>query len=378
MSNLPRSLTFFLLAVLAACSAGPEPISPSLDGIHPSPTVPTPATVTPSPTSTETPPPTATLTVTATASITPTITLSPEPSPVTLLAVGDIMMARTVGQRILEEGPGVVFANVQDFLSSADILAGNLECAITDQGQPEPKTYTFAAPPSSAQALGMAGFDIAVLGNNHSLDYGQDGLVETLNLLNEQGIGTVGVGVGDQAAGPIILEKNGLRIAFLSYVDVPREFLGFDTRAWLATDTAPGIAWAITEDIQADVTAAKQQADVVIVFMHFGYEGNEMPVRFQRDMAIVAIKAGASAVIGSHPHMLQHVEVYHGALIAYSLGNFVFDDFDMPENRSAILRLRLDQNGMLSYDWFPVVIINGLPHPATAEQAVEIRRTLAP
>jgi poly-gamma-glutamate synthesis protein (capsule biosynthesis protein) len=196
--------------------------------------------------------------------------------------------------------------------------------------------------------------------------------------LGEQGIASVGIGVGEQAAGPLFVEKNGMRLAFLSYVDVARENIGFDTRDWLATDTLPGIAWAIAEDIQADVAAAKQQADVVIVFMHFGYESMEMPVQFQRDVAVAAIKAGASAVIGSHPHILQHVEIYHGALIAYSLGNFVFDDFDMPENRSAILRLLLDQNGMISYDWFPVVIIDGLPHPATAEQSAEILRILAP
>jgi poly-gamma-glutamate capsule biosynthesis protein CapA/YwtB (metallophosphatase superfamily) len=112
--------------------------------------------------------------------------------------------------------------------------------------------------------------------------------------------------------------------------------------------------------------------------MHFGFEGNELPVREQREDAVAAIDAGASAVIGSHPHLLQHVEEYRGALIAYSLGNFVFDDFDMPENRSAILRLSLNQDGMVSYDWFPVIIVNGLPTMASTEQASEIFQMLAP
>jgi poly-gamma-glutamate synthesis protein (capsule biosynthesis protein) len=201
---------------------------------------------------------------------------------------------------------------------------------------------------------------------------------QTQRLLDEEGIATVGFDVGNQAAGPIFIEKNGIRIAFLSYVDVPREYLGFDTRAWLATGATPGIAWANADDIQTGVSAAKQQADVVIVFMHFGFEGNELPVRFQRDVAVAAIDAGASAVIGSHPHLLQHVEEYHGALIAYSLGNFVFDDFDMPENRSVILRLILNRDGMVSYDWFPVVIAYGLPTLASPEQANEILRMLAP
>jgi poly-gamma-glutamate capsule biosynthesis protein CapA/YwtB (metallophosphatase superfamily) len=369
MSRLRRSFPLLLAFALAACTSGMH-ASPSLEGIHPSQTVPAPASATSTPEPSQSPSPTPTSTSQ------PTSTRAP--SPVTLMAVGDIMLARTVGERILSEGPGSVFANVQSILSMADILAGNLECAITDQGQPQPKSYTFAAPPLSAQALGLAGFDIAVLGNNHAYDYGQVGMTQTMQLLDEQGIATLGVGVGALAPGPLFIDKNGLRLAFLSYVDVPNEFLGFDTRAWLATDTTPGIAWAIASDIQRDVSAARQQADVVIVFMHFGYEGSDMPVRFQRDVAVAAIDAGASAVIGSHPHVLQHVETYHGALIAYSLGNFVFDDFDLPENHSAILRLLLDQQGLITYDWFPVVIIDGLPYPAGAEQSAEILRVLAP
>ncbi len=369
MSLFRRLLVLVSLSLLAACSSMAAS-SPSLGGIHPT------QTETASPTSTATVPPTPTQTPSP--APTETSTATPAPSPVTLMAVGDIMLGRTVGEQILEEGPQIVFADVQTLLSTADILAGNIECAITDRGEPEAKSYTFAAPPISAQALGLAGFDIAILGNNHALDYGQAGIAQTQQLLSEQGVATVGFGIAGQAAGPLVIEKNGLRIAFLSYVDVPREYLGFDTRDWIATDTTPGIAWADVDNIQAGVSAARQQADVVIVFIHFGYEGNELPVRFQRDAAVAAIDAGAAAVIGSHPHLLQHVEEYHGALIAYSLGNFVFDDFDMPENRSAILRLILDQNGLVSYDWFPVVIVDGLPQPATAEQTAEILRMLAP
>jgi poly-gamma-glutamate synthesis protein (capsule biosynthesis protein) len=294
------------------------------------------------------------------------------------MTVGDIMMARTVAERILEEGPGIVFAQMQAILSWSDLLAGNIECAITDAGEPEAKNYTFAAPPESAEALALAGFDIAVLGNNHSLDYGQAGLVETIRLLQERGISPLGVGTGRSAAGPLFIEKNGLRLAFLSYVDVPLEISQFDTRVWIATDLQPGIAWAEEDRIREDVLAAREEADVVVVFMHNGYEGQPIPVGLQRNVAVAAIDAGAAAVIGSHPHVLQHVELYHGALIAYSLGNFVFDDYGMPENRSAVLRLVLDQSGMISYDFFPVVIKDGLPQPASPEESEEILRTLAP
>jgi poly-gamma-glutamate capsule biosynthesis protein CapA/YwtB (metallophosphatase superfamily) len=95
-------------------------------------------------------------------------------------------------------------------------------------------------------------------------------------------------------------------------------------------------------------------------------------------VAVAAIDAGAAAVIGSHPHLLQHVDEYHGGLIAYSLGNFVFDGYGKPQNRSVILKLIVDKSGMVSYDWFPVIIRDGLPQPATPEQAIEILRVLAP
>lgn len=377
MSILRRYLSIFLIIFLAACS-NEIPLGTSPGAIHPTETIQVTATLASSATSTETPTPSSSPTQTGTPTPTETPTLTMEPSPVTLMAVGDIMMARTVGDRILAEGPEVVFANMMSILSTADILAGNIECSITDRGAPESKFYTFAAPPLSAEALGLAGFDIAVLGNNHSLDYGQEGMAQTLELLEEQGIAPLGIGVGEAAAGPLILEKNGLRLAFLSYVDVPVEYTKFDTHSWIATDTTPGIAWGYAEDIQADVRAAKEKAHVVIVFMHFGYEEMEMPVRFQRDLAIAAINAGATAVIGSHTHVIQHVEEYHGGLIAYSMGNFVFDDYGIFENRSAVLRLVVDETGMLSYDFYPVLIVKGLPEPASPSMSAEILRILAP
>lgn len=292
------------------------------------------------------------------------------------MAVGDIMLARTVGERIRAEGPQVVFAGVQEIFAQADLLVGNLECAITDRGQPQPKAFTFAAPLESAEALGLAGFDLLALGNNHALDYGQEGIAQTIELLTRQGIATVGFGPLGKAAGPVILEKNGLRIAFLSYVDVLPENPRFDTRTWIATADLPGIAWAEEEQIRRDVSAARAQADLVLVFMHFGIEGRERPIANQRQVAVAALEAGATAVLGSHPHLLQRLEVYQGGLIAYSLGNFVFDGYYGWENRSAILRLILTSQGLEAYDWFPIFIVNGLPQPAPDHLVEEIYRML--
>lgn len=318
---------------------------------------------------------------TDTATQTPIPTKTPSRT-VSLEAVGDIMLGRTVGQLVLSQGPQVVFAGVQPALDGADVLVGNLECAITTNGRPQPKTYTFVAPPESAKALGLAGFDVLSLANNHAMDFGKAGLADTVNNLNQNGIQGVGAGMNAaEAHRPVILNRNGLTLAFLAYVNVPVENDGFDAQDWTATDSQPGIAWADPGQITRDVTAAKKQADVVIVLLHSGYEITSIIPGIspaQRLAAHTAIDAGASLVLGSHPHFLQSMERYHGGLIAYSLGNFVFDDYQGIANASIILRVVLNRNGFQSYQWIPVLIKNGLPAVTDINNTLAIGTMVAP
>ena len=344
---------------------------------------PDPATDTPV-TITETPVPVSGGTLIAPTELaTPTPIASSTPSlTVDLEAVGDIMLARTIGQQVLSLGPQVVFAGVQPVLANADVLVGNLECALTSSDHPQPKTYTFAAPPETANALVLAGFDVLSLANNHAMDYGTAGLVDTLKNLNENGIAGVGAGMNAaEAHRPVILERNGLRLAFLAYADVPVENSGFDAQVWKATDTQPGIAWADPDQIKADVVAAKKEADVIIVLLHSGYEITSIIPGIseeQRLAAHAAIDAGAALVIGSHPHFLQSIERYHGGLIAYSLGNFVFDDYQGIANASIILRVVLTPAGFQSYEWIPVLIKNGLPKLTDLDNTMAIGTMVAP
>jgi poly-gamma-glutamate capsule biosynthesis protein CapA/YwtB (metallophosphatase superfamily) len=301
---------------------------------------------------------------------------------VTLEAVGDIMLGRTVGQQVLAKGPQVVFAGVQSALDSADVLVGNLECAITDQSQPVQKSFDLKAPPETAQALALAGFDVLNQANNHALDFGPAGLADTQSTLKQDGIATVGAGVDASAAhAPVIITRNRLRMAFLGYVDVPPEKSGFDPRSWTATATSPGVAWGDPEQIRTDVQAAKLQADVVIVLLHSGIEITDVINNIsaaQRLDAQTAIDAGAALVIGSHPHVLQQIERYHGGLIAYSLGNFVFDQYAGVANASIILRVVLNRTGVQIYDYVPVLIDNGLPHIITDKDVPAIGTLVAP
>lgn len=310
------------------------------------------------------------------ATLEPTFTAASTVSPVvSLMAVGDIMLARTIGAKVQAEGPQAIFAGVREVLMSADVLVGNLECTLSTNGQPEPKAYTFAAPGEAASSLSSVGFDVISQANNHSLDYGPSALAETRQLLDTEGIRVVGAGPNESAAhAPVTVERNGLRIAFVAYVDVPVESGGFDTRNWIAVGDQPGVAWADPSRIQAEVAGAKSGADLVVVLLHFGWEERANPSPEQIVAAHAAIDGGASLVIGAHPHLLQESEWYNGGLIVYSLGNFVFDGFGLPANFTAILSATLTRDGVAGIQWIPVVIEGGLPRLANEDESALILR----
>jgi poly-gamma-glutamate capsule biosynthesis protein CapA/YwtB (metallophosphatase superfamily) len=290
------------------------------------------------------------------------------------MAVGDLMLGRGVGERIQAIGPDTVFGGVAAMLGQADLLAGNLECVISDQGQPQAKSYTFRAPLAAIKSLTATGFDVLSVANNHSMDYGTTGLADMLTRLRDSGLSSAGAGADAEAAyAPAILERNGVRIAFLAYVNVPVESrTAFDTRSWTAEVAMPGVAWAQPDVIAKDVAAAKALADVVVVLLHAGLEGRSEVTSIQRSLAHAAVDAGAGLVIGSHSHTLQPVERYKDGIIAYSLGNFVFDGFAGTSNYSAIFTATLTPHGVESYQWVPVVVENGLPRLATNDEAAVI------
>jgi len=288
----------------------------------------------------------------------PTITATLQTTPtmqVHLMAVGDIMLGRTVGDLILTSGADQPFVHVADLLNSADVTIGNLESPISLRGEPEDKAYTFRAPPESATSLSLAGFDLVNLANNHALDYGKAAFIDTLQALSDQNIVYTGAGMDEKSAQtPVFIERNGLRIAFLGYLDIP--VWKYDYTQWQATTDQPGVAWGFHYDIIGGVKKASAAADIVIVMMHFGNEYEAVVSQAQINTAHAAIDAGADLVIGSHPHVLQTIELYKDGLIAYSLGNFVFDQFYDAANKTAILSVHLSPNGIESYELIPVQI----------------------
>lgn len=279
---------------------------------------------------------------------------------VSVAVVGDIMLAETPG-KVVRSGrdPFGPFAAI---LASADIRIGNLECVISTKGSPQPeKPYTFRAHPRTLAVL-KRHFDAVALANNHSGDFGPMAFADMLGLLERHGIGYFGGGRDlAQAHRPWIVERKGLRIAFLSYNE-------FFPRSFEADADKPGIAWSDDDQVRLDIGQARTRdhADLVIPVMHWGWEHEPLASQRQRELARLMIDAGADAVIGGHPHVTQDTEQYHDKPIIYSLGNFVFDGFSDPSNNTGwLLQLDLDRQGVRS--WRTVVATmdsEGTPYPA--------------
>ncbi|MGH3370291.1 MAG: CapA family protein, partial [Nocardioidaceae bacterium] len=283
-----------------------------------------------------------------------------------LLAVGDVLMDDT-------EAAGVdPFAAVAPPLASAALAVANAEMAIAAGGVAVDKTYTFRAPPSAATRLAAAGIDIANLANNHSLDFGVDALLETIGHLRSNGVATVGAGRNaDEAFAPALATVGGVRVAVLGTSRVvPR-------RGWAAGD-GPGIASAFLERrLLAAVRAARAGADVVIVAVHWGLEGHACPEPDQERLGAALLDAGASVVLGSHPHVLQPIVADGRSVLAHSLGNFVFHRRQGAMGESGVLEVRFAGAQVVGHRLHPHVLDHGPPRPAGPESAARIAAAIA-
>jgi poly-gamma-glutamate capsule biosynthesis protein CapA/YwtB (metallophosphatase superfamily) len=269
---------------------------------------------------------------------------------VAIVAVGDVQLGRGVGRAIARHGPDYPFEHVRALIEDADLALFNLECALSEEGIPIQKRYSFKAAPAAADGLARAGFDVAVLANNHSVDCGRWRLAETMEILRARGIVSVGAGTNAaEAAAPVMLERNGLRIAFLA-----RTFILPD--GVIYREDVPTVAVYDPEQIEEEVRAARREADVVIVSLHWGVEYARHPQESQRRIARRLIDAGATLVIGHHTHTPQPVERYRQGLIAYSLGNFIFDAHGEGGRRGSLLRCAVGPDGVTDHEVLPVTI----------------------
>jgi poly-gamma-glutamate capsule biosynthesis protein CapA/YwtB (metallophosphatase superfamily) len=245
-------------------------------------------------------------------------------------------------------------------LADADLAIVNLETAVTRRGTPAPKQYTFRAPDTAFDALRSAGVDAVTLANNHGMDYGLQGLRDTLATAAVHHMPLLGAGSTEQQAfAPLHRTVNGVRIAVLAATDVLDTFAQDD---WVAGPAKPGLASSKDPDrLLAAVRAEAAQADAVVVYLHWGHELTVCPTARQRQLAALLARAGADLVVGSHAHVPQPGERVGRAYVDYGLGNFVFYASTPVTQRSGVLTVEVGTDGVQSTRWQPATIQDGLP-----------------
>jgi poly-gamma-glutamate capsule biosynthesis protein CapA/YwtB (metallophosphatase superfamily) len=294
----------------------------------------------------------------------------------TMTASGDVMLGRRVAEAMACNGALYPFAAVATLLRSADLTFGNLESPLSKQGTPLPgKGIWLRGDPSGAAALSEVGYDVMSVANNHILDYDDPAFLDTLTFLNEQGIIPVGGGTNlAMAAKPVFREVKGQQIAFLAATEMADIFWDWDyPRTFEAKPDRPGVYKLDPDQLVDDVSSLRGKADLIVVSLHWGTEYSDYATEDQRKIAHRLVDAGANLIIGHHPHCLQGVELYQGAVIAYSLGNFVYDRQRRPKcQESLLLKAFFEGRSLKKVYLYPVIIDSEQPRLAGKDAAAKI------
>lgn len=279
-----------------------------------------------------------------------------DPDFVTMTFLGDIMMDRGVRSSVNKNFQGnysALFENME-VLKEKDIVFGNLEGVASDKGTDLGNLYSFRMNPSVIPALKGAGFSILSVANNHVGDWGREAYIDTLQRLEENEILYTGGGNRKKAIKPTIIEKYGIKIGFLAFSDVGPNWMVAteekDTYDGKTTEAKVGLLLANDPDFEDIIKKATEEVDHLVVSFHFGDEYKKIHNQRQEDLAHKAIDNGAKIVIGHHPHVTEDTEVYKDGFIAYSLGNFIFDQyFSKDTMQGSMLDIKLAKDGTMSF-----------------------------
>jgi poly-gamma-glutamate synthesis protein (capsule biosynthesis protein) len=272
------------------------------------------------------------------------------------MATGDIMLGDSpvcygfgVYSIIRKHGAGFPFDHVRDTLQDADLVVGNLEAVASafDPKHDSFKQIQYRAQPEAIRGLAEAGFRCVSMATNHTMQHGRSAVEETVDLLNSAGVTFCGLEIPERSIeNRCEVEIKGHKFGLLNYNLRPRQYF-IDPPLWKEPDN---------QTILHEVGELSKQVDSVIVCMHWGDEFIEYPSPKQVELGRGIIDAGARLVIGHHPHILQGIEEYGGGIIAYSLGNFVFDLWQEKLRRSMIFKVTFDTTGHMSAECIPVMI----------------------
>lgn len=289
---------------------------------------------------------------------------NPNDPTVTLMFAGDVTLGEEFENTVGKDYDHA-FAAMDEY-READLAMVNLENPLTKATTPLPdKQFNFKADPESAQVLEKGGVDLVTLANNHTMDFEEAGLTETMETLDQKGILHLGAGRDEkEARRPEIVEVKGQRVAYLGYY-------GADFHA--AGDKKAGTNFADEARIAADIKSIRDQVDWVVVNFHWGEELANYPAEWQVDLAHFTVDQGADLVVGHHPHVLQGAEIYKGRPIAYSLGNFIFGGNSRKDYDTAVLKVALKDKQM-KVEFLPVEVRNYQPQVVTGDRASQILR----
>jgi poly-gamma-glutamate capsule biosynthesis protein CapA/YwtB (metallophosphatase superfamily) len=301
----------------------------------------------------------------------------PQGAPVVLAFGGDVHFEGALDSKLASDAEHAL-APIAPVLGRADIAVVNLETAVTNAGSPTAKEFTFRAPSTAFAALRGAGVDVASMANNHGLDYGLDGLHDSLAAAKRYRFPLIGIGLDDaQAYRPYRRTVNGQRVAVIGATQVLDDEL---ISAWTAGPGKPGLASAkdVPRLLRA-VRVARKTSDTVVAFLHWGVELEQCPSTDQRRLAKQLVAAGADVVVGGHAHRVQGGGRMGRALVDYGLGNFVWYGTSELSTRSGVLLVRVDGRRVVSYRWVPARIVDGVPRPVSGGErgrALEAWRSL--
>ena len=275
---------------------------------------------------------------------------------ITFAAVGDLMLGdhpvrfgNGVRSRIEKDGTEYLFSKTKPLWEGSDIVFGNVEAILSDIGLNKARldSAEFRGSPESIPALKKVGFNVLNLSNNHCMEYGLDAFWETVNLLRKQGIFVTGLRSDVGGCIPYELEKNGVKATLLSYsLCCENYYKGNEVPYTFATE----------EKILQEVALYRDRSDVLIVSLHWGEEYMSYPSPQQVVFAHRLVDHGVDLILGHHPHVLQGVEKYKNAVIAYSLGNFIFDMWQRPTRQSIILKGTFSKDGISEVEMIPLYI----------------------
>lgn len=276
------------------------------------------------------------------------------PELVTLVAVGDIMLSRSVEDQMKKYGNSYPFVSLAPFLAEQSVVFGNLESPLLAGKRVAPNKMVFRAPPESAEELARAHISVVSISNNHMMNQGKQGLEATRAFLQGAGVAFSGAGSSlDEATQVAIVEVKGLKIGFLAFTEsylIPA--------SQQAKASQSGVAILEENTVKAAITKARSQVDILAVSMHFGQEYKKLPSKSQQFYAHLAIDTGADIVIGHHPHVVESVENYNGKLIMYSLGNCIFDQTLPYTREGALAVIQIEKGKITKADFLPLTIKN--------------------